>query len=189
MKHCRIIALGLVICLSLTRATYSQFFIPNNTTIDFALQPSFVAGYKDLNDFILRQNGTSPTVLIVPGAFLDQGGVAGSGSIVNMSGGTNLRILSTIDTGTVNLSGGNTNGLNAGGNGTVNMSGGTTAGVAAQQSGTLTVTGGQILSSVQVFDSGTAKINGVSIGQMFDGTLLAGLIQVQQQSSLEMEGA
>src|SRR6476619_2684389 len=147
MRHRPILALGVAICLLMPGITYAQY-LPNDTTISDSRFSggtiAFIAGYSGSNDEALRQNGTSPTITIVDGAFFQGFGVGKSGSTINMSGGT-AGGLSALENATINLSGGSVSGLNAGGGVNVgapkaNMTGGVAVGVAAQNEGLLTVT-------------------------------------------------
>jgi hypothetical protein len=196
MKYRCIIGLGIALGLLMSAHALAQY-LPNDRTInDNSLSGNFtpvVAGYSNSFDESLHQNGTSPTITIVDGAFLMPGIVGKSGSIINMSGGT-LGGLSAAENATVNLSGGIVSSLNAGGGvgaGTpkANMTGGVATGVAAQSNGLLTITGGQISSSLQLFDSGVAKISNVTIGHTVNDELAVTLLDLHDQSHLELDGA
>src|SRR5258706_16155584 len=114
MNHRPILALGVVICLLMSGSTHAQY-LPNDTTINdnrfSGGTIAFVAGYSNSTDEALHQNGTSPTITIVDGAFFSGFGVGKSGSTINMSGGT-AGSLSAVENATVNLSGGFTFRLN-----------------------------------------------------------------------------
>jgi len=108
MKYRRIVGFGIAICLLLSERAYAQY-LPNDTTINdnrfSGGTIAFVAGYSNSTDEALHQNGTSPTITIVDGAFFSGFGVGKSGSTINMSGGT-AGSLSAVENATVNLSGG-----------------------------------------------------------------------------------
>src|SRR5258706_6785561 len=153
MKYRCIIRLGIAICLLLSGSTHAQY-LPNDTTINdnrfSGGSPAFIAGYSNSTDELLHQNGTSPAITIVDGAFFSGFGIGKSGSTINMSGGT-AGSLSAVENATANLSGGLTFVLKARGQGKVNISRGVAGGVAPHQKGLLTLTPGRAPSKLPLF--------------------------------------
>jgi hypothetical protein len=157
-------ALSAAALLALSPTAQAQYvFFPNDTTIDYTVtQDIAILGYANENDYTNRVNGTSPTVALVTGGFVNVVNAYNS-SLFNMSGGDAGLQVQSFDSSTLNISGGHVSDVVTGDDiSTVNMSGGRAGLLQAAGSSTVNMSGGSTDNPLFALDSGIINFSGGS---------------------------
>ncbi len=147
-RRTNLLLIGLALCAGVVAsqpvAAQDQYY-PVNATINSVVYGYARVGYANQSDYLNGLNGTSPTVSLVAGSYVEQYLYTFNSSVLNIAGPTSGSMVIPVDNSTVNLSSGVVADIEAVDGSTLNVTGGSVSYYTrAENSASVNVSGGQL---------------------------------------------